>query len=452
MNRLRLPAYEIKPSLQYCSRAGSSAPAAVDTVITVLTVLGLFCSWAAAVNLVETAGTTVDRQGQFRLVEVKTSLFYAAHGLGLASMMAAGLLSVLSGRLRVFSIGTRVAFLVLCSSAVIWAAASYPMEEVFSSEIFGATGPFVWLCLLFVLAAADRPAWTYLDPAIRLLAYASSALALQALISGDYGYYLGFSKYVEYTRLLSWLGGWTFLTATRMHGWRLLTRSIPFITLLFVALFSQSRSWLVLSCLLGVSFLFLRARERGSRIYLIRSLAIGCVLCVVAGGLAYAIMPGKLGAAADGLSARLLDDTRSGQYVEFFSSVPVTDLVLGRGPKGTWYWPGFGEYRFFDNGYLWILFEGGIPTLVCYIAIVVAPGLRALRRKPVGDDAAAVRLILIWGLALTGLSTFAGPSVTLMDFLICLYAGRCHLFLAEGRGQERIDRSQMCRFAEAAVG
>jgi hypothetical protein len=229
-------------------------------------VLGLFCSWAAAVILVETAGTTVDRQGQFRLIEVKTPFFYAAHGLALASVTAAGLLSVLSGRLRTVSIGTRVAFLVLCSTAVIWAAASYPMDEVFSSEIFGATGPFVWFFLLFVLAAADGPVWTYLNRLIRLLAYASSALALRALITGDYGYYLGFSKYIEYTRLLAWLGGWTFLTASRMRGWPLLGRSIPFITLLFVALFSQSRSWLALSCLLGLSFLVLRAREQGSRI------------------------------------------------------------------------------------------------------------------------------------------------------------------------------------------
>jgi hypothetical protein len=163
-------------------------------------------------------------------------------------------------------------------------------------------------------------------------------------------------------------------------------------------------------------------------------------------------MPGKLDAAADGLSARILEDTRSGQYVDFFSVVPVTDLVLGRGPKGTWYWPGFGEYRFFDNGYLWILFEGGVAMFVCYVTIMVAPGVRAVRRKPAGDDAAAVCLILIWGLALTGLSTFTGPSVTIMDLLICIYAGRCHRFLAGARKREQIDRAQMCSLAHAATG
>ena len=86
---------------------------------------------------------------------------------------------------------------------------------------------------------------------------------------------------------------------------------------------------------------------------------------------------------------------------------------------------------------------------VCYVAIVVAPAVRALTRKPAGDDAAAVCLILIWGLALTGLSTFAGPSVTIMDLLICIFAGRCHLFLAEARKREQIDRSQICRLAQA---
>jgi len=86
---------------------------------------------------------------------------------------------------------------------------------------------------------------------------------------------------------------------------------------------------------------------------------------------------------------------------------------------------------------------------VCYLAIVVAPAVRALRLKPAEDDAAAVCLILIWGIALTGLSTFTGPSITVMDFLICIFAGRCHLFLAGARKRKQLDRSHICRVAQA---
>jgi hypothetical protein len=57
-----------------------------------------------------------------------------------------------------------------------------------------------------------------------------------------------------------------------------------------------------------------------------------------------------------------------------------------------------------------------------------------------GDDMAAVLMALFWGVALTGLSTYLLPSVEAGDCLIFLFAGRCHLILAEARARKRIAR------------
>jgi len=404
---------------------------AVDFAIAALASLGLIGSWAADVIVAETSAIALDWDKSLVMVAEKTSAYYAAHGVGLACVMLAGLLAALRGRFRTAGAGVAVAFYILAATAIVWAVASYPVQDLCSSKVLSATGPFAWLTLLLLLAGVSRATWTYLDPVIRLLAYLSAALSLRALTTMDYGYYHGFSKYLQYTIFLMWLGGWTLLTATRMRGWRLLVRSIPAMVMVVMALFTQSRSWTILSLLLFATFALLRARERGAFAAAVRSLVLGVVVCLSVGALAYEAMPGKLGVAVSGLAARLGQDTRSDQYTQFFNSVPVTDLLFGRGPLGTWYWEDVGDYQYFDNGYLWILFEGGVPTLVCFIAIVLWPAFRVWRRKPTGDVAAAASMVLIWGLALTGLSTFTLPTLSVASYMIALLAGRCWLVLAE---------------------
>jgi hypothetical protein len=403
----------------------------VTHVIAALVVIGLASAWIAAVSPIENSFTTVESNGKFLMQVVKTPLYYGAHGLAICCVTAAGLMCGLDGRWRLIELGARVAFYVLLLEAFIWAEVGYTTDEILSSKVFGATGPFVWVTLLVVIAGTDRSLWIYIDPTIRILAYASAALAARTLITLNYLSYQGASKYTEYTILLMWLGGWTLLSSIRIRGWQLLPRTLPVICLIPIALCSQSRSLTLLSCLLVILFVVLRAREKGSMArampILITAFVLGCGIAL----LIYSIVPETANASVNGLNARLAEDTRSGQYTDFFSVVPVSDLLLGRGPNGTWYWTGFGEYQFFDNGYLWMLFIGGVPTLLCYLRIVVWPAMQAISTKPKGDDAAAVCLAIVWGLCLTGLSVFMLPSVGLANYVVLLFVGRCHGLLAE---------------------
>jgi hypothetical protein len=351
-------------------------------------------------------------------------------------VLASGVFAIMRGRLDLLRFSARIAFGLLCAVAVVWAAVSYTTSELLSTAVFGATGPFVWLTLVFVFVGTDRRIWRVVDPLLHILAYVTSALAILNLLQpGESAYVVGYSKSTALCILLTWLGGWTLLSGVELRAWPLVIRVIPVLLMFLTAIQSQARSWLLMAFLLTATFLLLRGLRQGSIVLGFRNVALAGLLAVIA---AFALSETVFKGGLEGIAQRLNEDTRSLQYLDFFLVVPVPDLILGRGPTGTWYWYGIGEYQFFDNGFLWMLFIGGIPILVSYIAFVLWPAVSALRMKPTGADAAAVWLVLFWGLALAGVSTYTLPSVAFGSYLISLYAGRCHLILAERDYRKRL--------------
>ena len=312
-------------------------------VIAALVVVGLMASWIAAVYPVEQSLTLVGPDHKLVMQLVKGPIYYAAHALSICCLTLGGVLSALDGQWRVLDFGTRCAFYVLLAESALWSYYGYTTEELLSAKVFGATGPFVWITVLVVIAGADPRLWRYLDPTIRWLAYASSLMAVRTLLTVRYASFGGESRYTEYTKLLLWLGGWTLLSATRAKGWSLVLRFLPIVCLIPVALCSQSRSLTLESILLILLFIVLRAREQGSVLRAVPLLVGVCIAGCLAGLLIYSIVPQTVDASVNGLNARMTDDTRSGQYTDFFEVVPLGDLVLGRGPNGTWYWRGLGD-------------------------------------------------------------------------------------------------------------
>src|SRR5882762_3295202 len=265
-----------------------------EALVIVLVTLALVASWAAAVIPVENSAVNVDPEGRLILTPVKGALYYGAHGLAIGSVVVAGLLAAIMGGFKTLGSGVRAALLVLVAEAVLWAAAAYSPEEILSTQIFSATGPFVWLTLVFVMAGTDRRIWSYIDPVLRLLAFVSTALALRALLGSEYRFYAGFSKYTLYAEMLMWLGGWTLLTSTQLRGPRLLVRAIPLLMAVLMAICCQSRSWVLQCLLIGATFVMLRNREQGDILAGVRTLLVGCILCIAAAALVYVTLPETL--------------------------------------------------------------------------------------------------------------------------------------------------------------
>ncbi len=389
----------------------------------------LVLAWIAEIALAEGA---VD--GIIDLAAPKSMVYYVTHAGSILLGLISGFLAVLNGAGLFLKISARLAMAGLFLSAVIWAAVAYAPRQILSSLILGATGPFVWLMLIFTFCGALTSVHRTIEKVVPWLALFTALFAVRMLLTApvpDYSF--GLSIHTAYALLMMWVVGWSLLAGAHLSGIALIFRVVPYLVMVPVAIVSQSRSWTLLTLLLGAAWTCLRIGHQGwlKSAFLLAVLAVGGVLAInrIASRMA------DSESAVGKLAERMGDDTRSGQYVDFFADVKPAEMLLGRGPNGTWYWTDVGDYQFIDNGYLWMLFLGGVPLLLTYFATQVWPAIPLSRhiisylRQGQSSDVASICMVIFWGLTLAGLSTFSGPSLALPSFLVALWAGRCHRLL-----------------------
>lgn len=415
------------------SRPKPEPEAGWERLVRYLVLAAMILSWCAAVIVAQT--TDVAPPVGFVEPRGKPFVYYICHGLGIGCVLSAGCLAAFKGGARKVGAGTLFAFVVLAVTAIAWALIAYRLEDYLSWAALGATGPMVWLSCILVFAGMQRSLWGSLDRTVRILAYLTAALALVSIVTNyDYLTERWNSAPVQYMVLLMWIGGWTFVTSWDRSGWALYPRLVPYVVFVLATVATQTRSWFFMSLFLFCGrFLIKRSAGRGA----LSPKAIattGLLLSVML--LFFLVFQDSLADAYGRFMHRALDDSRSEQYRQFFAQKTVYDLILGGGPKATWNF-GYGEeyenYQNFDNTYLWMAFLGGIPLMVGYTVLVIVPGFRAAFRGARGNDAAAAGLLVLWGLACTGFSTYANPSLTPYSYFLCLLSGRCLAYLSEWR-------------------
>lgn len=398
-------------------------------LVPLLTAAGLVGAWGAWVLTAQSVGTTVG-EGVVGPGE-KSSAYYLAHGVGLISVLIAGIVAAAKGQYRRMSAGSRFAFWTLQFTAVIWALLAYGLPDYVNFKAFGATGPFVWFSTVLIFAGMDKKVWPLVDKVVWGASIISACLAIVSIAMTHRDITQRWlSTPVYYMVLLMWFGGWTLFSFTRYQSVSHFWRFIPYVVFICLAVFTKTRSWFLMSFFLLLAFFWLNKPEGQRSSFFAHRLKSMLVLLFALALLGFFLKDLLLGAFAD-FQDRALQDTRSGQYVEFFADVPLSDLVLGRGPNGTWDWNGR-DYQFFDNAVLWMAFIGGIPTALSYLALVILPGLKCLGAPIVEINASAI-LLLLWGLACIGFSTYSNPSLTPYAYLLSLLAGRCLGHLADRR-------------------
>jgi hypothetical protein len=375
--------------------------------------------------------TPVDREAIDYTSLQKPLIYYILRIVGIFAAIAAGILAGKHGEYRRLNGLARAALWVLIIDSIIWAFIAYDMKDILSGQLFSLTGPFVWLSCILILAGMDRSVWKVLDPLIIIISYITAVFALKSLIiicnyltEDRWG-----SAPAQYMVLLMWFAGWTFLSSWSCSGWKLCMRWFPYIVFIIGAILTRTRSWLIMSFLLFIFFLLISKSANTIRAHVIKKFMLFAILLTIIFTSGFLIFQDQYFSAYDRFMERITEDSRSEQYEAFFSQVPVTDLILGGGPKATWsegegkY---FSEYQYLDNQYIWMAFLGGLPTLVSYVILIILPGLKAYHYGARKNDAAAAVLIILWGLVCAGLGTFSNPTIGSYSFFICLLAGRCH--------------------------
>jgi hypothetical protein len=413
-------------------RDSTERPALVIRLVELLVITAMIASWCAAVIVAQT--TDVVPPEGFVEPRGKLFIYYICHALGMASILSAGALAAFTGKFKRVGTGNLIFFWVMVVTVVTWALISYKLEDYLSWAALGATGPVVWLSCVALFAGMERAIWRRLEQVIRLLSYLTALLALVSIVT-NYSYLTirWYSAPVQYMILLMWLGGWTFLTSWEEGGWQRYLRFFPFAVFVLATVATQTRSWFLMSIFVCFMRIWInRTAGTGSGFTPKLAAIIGIFLSL---GLILALLfQDSLLDAYGRFAMRALDDSRTDQYRAFFSQKSFEDLILGGGPTATWNY-GWGEeyenYQNFDNAYLWMAFLYGVPLMLSYTVIIILPGFRAAFSGAKRNDAAAAALLMLWGLACTGFSTYINPSLTPYSYFLCLLSGRCLAFLSE---------------------
>jgi hypothetical protein len=356
----------------------------------------------------------------------RPGLYYAAHAIRLIALTGAGLLAFAVRGRRVSS-SVSAWFVAFLGAGLLCAARGMEAADFLSTRIFGTTGPWLAVASLLLFASARADVLPAFGRALDLLAW-----TLTGLVAWEAIHLRSFLRQETVAALSGYLNALYFPAAwlvLRPHAAGSPSRHLRWVPTLAYAAGSvlvQTRLNLVMLGLLVLADVWIAARRAGRPVARVLEVAaVGAAVIGVVAWLAEGTRVARLFELSFlGLAERIGEDSRTGQLAAFFTDVPATDLLLGRGARATWNWPGMSP-RWAggtDVGYLSLLFFGGIPLLAAWCAVHLAPPLRVLRADDHGARLACAAVALLWGARMLS-SSF--PSLSLDYEVVLLCVGAC---------------------------
>lgn len=394
-----------------------------ERLAVILTVLGLIASLVTFVSFEEARS-----QSTHDLVPTtvaRSQLYYAAHATQVLLLISAGLAALLSANWRRIEPTYLGRFVLFIGAALLMTARGYSLSQLLSTKLVDWTGPFPCFISLLVFFGARRRNWDLLARIMVGLAAVFSAMVLLGVAAlSAFTRAEGVARLGGALNVLFWPAAWIAFSQYRRGSRARGLRFVPMLVYAFGSFFTQTRLNFVMLFAFLVVYSWVQHKRRvpqgGTWI-------AGLTLAVLV-SLFVAVFLRDTRAFARGedvalaFSARLDEDTRSGQLEWFAESVRPEELLLGRGSLATWHWR-IGEYSGgTDVGYLTLLFYGGVPLLITYIATHVTPCLTVLRRNPSSLQLSAAAVVFLWGIRMLSSSH---PSLTLDYYPILFCVGAC---------------------------
>lgn len=195
------------------------------------------------------------------------------------------------------------------------------------------------------------------------------------------------------------------------------TKNIVLIMLLLASIITTSRSWVLQICILLFIYLF---NKRGNKFIRIILAIIFMVILLITISFMFPDI-------TENLLDRGFEDTRSGQYLIFFSSYSWDDLIFGQGLNAGYSYLGNANYSYFDNQFMFILFHYGLFPVIAFL-IMTIKALFLKKSKFLGNmryilQRARCVFPLIF-LAYLGLSTYYQIKFDYNTVLIMIIIGR----------------------------
>ncbi len=180
------------------------------------------------------------------------------------------------------------------------------------------------------------------------------------------------------------------------------------------AVFLNSRSWIIQSAIWLVAYVWYWGK-RGTFVKFLKIAALVSIAAVAV----YFIMDSAFPHIIERLESKMEMDTRSAQYADLFNQTEWYQFVIGEGFTFTYDSSlQSGEYGYIDNAYLLMLIRYGLIIGVTYTLMFLIPVLHSRFSKE------SVPLIM-WLLALGGLSVYCVTTIDIKSIAIAICAGHC---------------------------
>lgn len=387
--------------------------------------VGLCSSFASAIFLASSIELVL-WDGVLSFEENKTALYYVLHGTSILTFFVSIVWAFVSRLHGHITKGKSVAYAIMSITVLFWFLITMIAEEKYTlKDALGSTGFAVWIVSGIAFCAVDEKIRSFFDKRLLFVfLLVSIAGFLYSILVVHYERFPGASSQLRFYILFWWLSAYYYLSNNSKNYLMILFKEFCFLLMVVGALYIQSRSWLLLSLII----FFIRNKYfkvEGAYAFKVIYWCFYTFSIMFSLVVAIYLFSSVLGDAVTGLLDRLDEDSRSNQYYYFFESVDLSQLVLGLGPLGTWYWPGRGDYQYIDNGLLWILFIGGIPLFISYIYFVFSGVVGKQSSVILSRDVKASRyLIILYGLMLCGLATFISPSLYFHSIFLYFILGR----------------------------
>jgi hypothetical protein len=414
-----------------------------------LTIAALILTWLALVVRWFGSYLYLDRShgdASYQILPDDSRLDRILRLFALAAFVMAGLMVIWQRhRPRLPGVATLLLTTMLLYCA-FWFLVGYEPAEILSDwgSLLQPGSPIIYLLCLGVFAGFDAALWPRIRALSLVFAYGSIILCTYYTIKLNVnGTFAGATPSILHLQAAFWFGLCAMVMAKSSRWSECIPALIPIALCIPMAIISSCRSFTLMSTLALLVCLTIPLRrhikQRAVRI------AALCALTLFIFWLGFGIVAATVPERLEAFEGRLMDDSRSSQYSQFFAQVPVASLFWGLGPKATYSFDYFDHYDYVDNQFLFILFKSGFPVLLGYCAVVIWPGFRLLRCARNQQQWLLGVLMVFWILAALGLSIFHSISITPQNLIVILLAGRAWTLFKERRKPHRHGFASLCR-------
>ncbi len=282
------------------------------------------------------------------------------------------------------------------------------------------TAPFVYCTALGIVVGFDNKLFENFIKHIRIIGFASIAISVvlyAQFLQAHYGTLaiLGDSAPLVFFVQGFWLICiWCFFSSKDVGNRIYLLLGLMAV----LAILFNSRSWIIQTVIWTLAYAYFKDSRNG----LLKSVRYIVVIALLT-GIVYMIVSYFTPDILENLLEKATRDTRSQQYSDIFEQTTIWNWIFGSGYFFQYYshLQG-GWYSYIDNAYILSLVRYGLSIGLTYPLIYISPVIGIMRKRGIQKE---VIPIIMWLLALGGLSIYCAITMDIKCFAIAAAAGRC---------------------------